>query len=74
MIDELWIQLLGVESREPPAESPDEVKGDLGSLRERFGFHRDYMDTTAEEQAYTAFRTLYDCVLSLHQSWSQHRS
>jgi hypothetical protein len=57
----------------PPGETADDIPGQLGALRERFGLTDDNVNTVDEEKIRTAFVTLVDLVVDLQRSWSQQR-
>jgi hypothetical protein len=57
----------------PPGETADDIPGQLGALRERFGLTDDNVNTVEEEQVRTAFVTLVDLVVDLQRSWSSQR-
>src|SRR6185503_16589450 len=53
---------------------PDNVGGQLGALRERFGLSRKNVNTIDEEQNLTNYVILVDYVQTLHQSWESQRN
>lgn len=53
--------------------NPDQVQGNLGTLRDRFGLTVDEIDTVDEERIVTNFRIVVEQVLSLQASWSTDR-
>jgi hypothetical protein len=57
----------------PPGRTADDIPGQLGALRERFGLTDDNVNTVEEEQIRTEFVTLVDLVVDLQDSWSQQR-
>src|SRR5262249_4867986 len=57
----------------PPGQTADDIPGQLGALRERFGLTDDNVNTVEEEKIRTAFVTLVDLVVDLQRSWSQQR-
>jgi hypothetical protein len=70
-VDELFGLLLGEGNR--PKLNPDRVKGQLGSLRDRFGLTVANVQTIDEERIVTNFRVIVDLVLSLDTSWQTDR-
>jgi hypothetical protein len=78
-VDEYFASLLGVS----PAPSDDvrlgqlrdleEIGGQLGVLRERFGMRREQVNTIEEEQNLTNFLILVDHVVSLWFTWITQR-
>jgi hypothetical protein len=79
LIDGLWRQLVAAEPGEPlvpdddQSPKPNEIKGHLGELRERFYYRRRYIANIADEENYTRFLTLVEHATSLHVSWLSHR-
>jgi hypothetical protein len=71
-VDQLFDQLLGA-SANPPDMDPDEVGGQLGTLRDRFGLTVDEVKTLDEERILTNFRVVVDQVLALNASWRTDR-
>jgi hypothetical protein len=57
----------------PPGQTADDIPGQLGALRERFGLTDDNVNTVEEEKVRTAYVTLVDLVVDLQRSWSQQR-
>ena len=57
----------------PPGQTADDIPGQLGALRERFGLTDDNVNTVEEEKVRTAFVTLVDMVVDLQRSWGQQR-
>ena len=53
--------------------NPDLIKGQLGTLRDRFGLTVDEIDTVDEERIVTNFRIVVEQVLTLQASWSTDR-
>lgn len=53
--------------------SPDQVAGQLGALRERFGLTDDNVNTIEEEGRRTSFWTLVDLVTDLRDAWRGQR-
>jgi hypothetical protein len=70
-VDELFDLLLGEGDR--PNPNPDRVKGQLGTLRDRFGLTVANVKTIDEERVITNFRVIVDLVLSLASSWQTDR-
>jgi hypothetical protein len=56
-----------------PGGTADDVPGQLGALRDRFGLTDDNVNTVDEEKIRTAYVTLVDLVLDLQRSWDQQR-
>lgn len=56
-----------------PGATADDVPGQLGALRDRFGLIDDNVNTVEEEQIRTSFVTLVDFVLDLQRSWDRQR-
>jgi len=57
----------------PPGTTVDDIPGQLGALRDRFGLTDDNVNTVEEEKIRTAFLTLVDLIVDLQQSWQQQR-
>jgi hypothetical protein len=57
----------------PPGQTADDIPGQLGALRDRFGLTDDNVNTVEEEQVRTAFLTLVDLIVDLQRSWQQQR-
>jgi hypothetical protein len=72
-VDELFKLLLGGTTAAFPT-SPDDVKGQLGRLRERFGLERFRVNTVDDEQDLTNYLILVDYVIGLAQSWAAQRA
>lgn len=53
---------------------PDEIGGQLGALRDRFGLIDANVNTIEEEGVRTAYWTLVDMVTDLRESWFSQRS
>lgn len=70
-VDDLFIQLLG---GVPRAQSPEQVRGQLGILRDRLGLNRSRINTVEDEQNYTNFLLVVDHILSLDHGWQAQRS
>jgi hypothetical protein len=70
-VDELFLELLG--TREEPVTDPEDVGGQLGELRKRFGLERRRINTIEEEQNFTNFLILVDYVNGLLASWISQR-
>jgi hypothetical protein len=69
MVDSYLTGLLGTS----PHRDPDQIGGQLGALRERFGLVDDNVNTIEEEGLRTAYWTLVDMVRDLHRSWGAQR-
>ncbi|MGZ4464056.1 MAG: hypothetical protein ACXVW0_01710 [Nocardioides sp.] len=69
MVDSYLAGLVGT----GPA-SADDVGGQLGALRDRFGLVDDNVNTIEEEGLRTAFWTLVDLVADLRDAWQRQRS
>ena len=65
MVDSYLTGLLGTN----PNRDPDEIGGQLGALRDRFGLIDDNVNTVEEEGLRTAYWTLVDMVRDLNGSW-----
>jgi hypothetical protein len=57
----------------PPGTTVDDIPGQLGALRDRFGLTDDNVNTVEEEQVRTSFLTLVDLVVDLQDSWGKQR-
>jgi hypothetical protein len=57
----------------PPGTTVDDIPGQLGALRDRFGLTDDNVNTVDEEKVRTAFLTLVDLIVDLQQSWERQR-
>lgn len=68
-VELFFAQLLG-ESEE---EDAMKVEGNLGRLRDRFGFSRDRVNTVLDEQNFTNFLIVIDYVTGLRRSWASKR-
>lgn len=70
-VDQIFTLLLGPSRR----TSPDRVGGELGKLRDEFGFRssKDLVNTLEEEQDLTNFRILTDYTTGLRQTWDSNR-
>jgi hypothetical protein len=53
--------------------NPDQVQGNLGTLRDRFGLTVSEIDTVDDERIVTNFRIVVEQVLTLQASWSTDR-
>lgn len=71
-VDELFALLLGA-SRNDVNLDPDQVDGQLGTLRDRFGLTVDLVNTVDEERIVTNFRVIVEQILSLFASWNIDR-
>jgi Carboxypeptidase regulatory-like domain len=71
-VDELFGLLLG-EGRKSRDLDPDQVQGNLGTLRQRFALTVDEIQTVDEERIVTNFRIIVEQVLALHASWNFDR-
>ena len=56
-----------------PGTTADDVPGQLGALRDRFGLTDDNVNTVDEEAMRTSFLTLVDLIVDLQNSWAQQR-
>jgi hypothetical protein len=56
-----------------PGTTVDDIPGQLGAMRDRFGLTDDNVNTVEEEQVRTAFLTLVDLIVDLQRSWEQQR-
>lgn len=54
-------------------EGPDEVGGQLGALRDRFGLIDTNVNTIEEEGVRTAYWTLVDMITDLREAWSSQK-
>ncbi|MGH2637050.1 MAG: carboxypeptidase-like regulatory domain-containing protein, partial [Actinomycetota bacterium] len=70
-VDQLFVLLLGPN----PRTSPDKVTGEIGTLRNEFGFRstKDFVNTLEEEQNLTNFRILTDYTTGLRQTWETNK-
>jgi hypothetical protein len=57
----------------PPGTTVDDIPGQLGALRDRFGLTDDNVNTVEEEQIRTSFLTLVDLVADLQFAWGRQR-
>jgi hypothetical protein len=71
-VDELFALLLGA-ARNDTNLDPDQVDGQLGTLRDRFGLTVDLVNTVDEERIVTNFRVIVEQILSLFASWVTDR-
>jgi hypothetical protein len=71
LVDTHFLTLLG--DIDVTTTNPEEVEGQLGVLRARFGLKRDLVNTIEEEQNLTNYLILVDYVLSLKRSWDAQR-
>ncbi len=71
-VDELFRLLIG-ESRRSFDSNPDDVQGQLGTMRDRFGLTEEWVDTVDQERILTNFRVVVEQVLSLQESWFYDR-
>ncbi len=69
-VDQLFNLLLGFQE---DLDDTENVGGQLGLLRERFGLRRKLVNTIAEEQNLTNFLILVDNTNSLRQTWNAQR-
>jgi hypothetical protein len=51
----------------------DTVGGQLGALRDRFGFLEDHVNGPVEEAERATFASLVDMVTDLHKAWAQNK-
>lgn len=65
MVDSYLTGLLGTN----PNRDPDQIGGQLGALRDRFGLIDDNVNTVEEEGLRTAYWTLVDMIRDLYGSW-----
>jgi hypothetical protein len=78
-VDELFERLTGVvfvNNVPVPAVfvTLDNVGGELGKLRDRFGFSRDQINLVREEEDFTNFLIVVDSISSLFETWKQVRA
>lgn len=79
-VDELFERLTGVVFDSTGRPVPDEfitidnVDGELGVLRDRFGFVRGQINLVAEEEDFTNFLIVVDSISSLFATWQQVRA
>ncbi len=71
-VDELFGLLLG-QGRKSQSMDPDQVQGNLGTLRQRFALTVDEIQTVDEERIVTNFRIIVEQVLALYSSWNFDR-
>jgi len=57
----------------PSGTTADDVTGQLGAMRERFGLTNDNVNTVEEEKIRTSFWTLVDLIQDLQRSWDAQR-
>jgi hypothetical protein len=72
-VDTLFSILLDVGPNADTPDEPEQVDGQLGNLRERFGLERERVNTIEEEQNLTNYLVLVDYVLSLRRTWLAQR-
>src|SRR6478735_2675037 len=70
MVDSYLTGLLGAN----PNRDPDQIGGQLGAIRDRFGLIDDNVNTVEEEGLRTAYWTLVDMVRDLYGSWQSQSS
>lgn len=73
VVDTYFRSLTGLGPKDPPPATPDEMSGQLGALRERFGLIDANVNTVEEEAIRTSFWTLVDLVTDIKRSWSDQR-
>jgi hypothetical protein len=74
LIDSYFEQLLGIKEPADPVETdPTEVDGDVGRLRDRFYFDRQFISGLPDETNFTKFLTFVDFATSLRSSWELQR-
>jgi hypothetical protein len=66
-VDSFFETLLGPDAA--LTDDPEQVEGQLGLLRERFGLERSQVNTVEEEQILTDYLILVEHVISLQRSW-----
>lgn len=71
-VDELFGLLTG-DTTAVVNPNPDQVQGQLGILRQRFGLTPDKVTTLDEERVVTNFRIVVEQVLALQSSWQTDR-
>lgn len=69
-VDELFASLLGNVIN---LTDPEQVGGQLGLLRDRFGMQRQFVNTVEEEQNLTNFLILVDSAVSLRLTWESQK-
>ena len=69
-VDELFASLLGNVIN---LSDPEQVGGQLGLLRDRFGMQRQFVNTVEEEQNLTNFLILVDSAVSLRLTWESQK-
>jgi hypothetical protein len=75
LVDRLLDDLTGADpATETAPASSEDVEGQLGTLRERFGLKRDLINTVEEEQNFTSFIVLADYVLTIWRDWESQRA
>jgi hypothetical protein len=75
LIDSYFEQLLGVIDAGAPVETdPTEVDGDVGRLRDRFYFDRQFISGLPDETNFTKFLTFVDFATSLRSSWESQKA
>ncbi|MFN0101393.1 MAG: hypothetical protein ACKV2U_04800 [Bryobacteraceae bacterium] len=68
------VKLFGSNEFKDLVGKPENVKGKLGELRERFGLKRALVLTVEEERTFTNFLILVDYTTSLLQTWVAQKS
>src|SRR5262245_30112154 len=71
-VDELFFQLFGTNDVDELDDTED-LEGQLGLLRERFGLERRFVNTIDEEQNLTNYLIVADNTISLRVSWEQQK-
>jgi hypothetical protein len=56
-----------------PGTTVDDIPGQLGAMRDRFGLTDDNVNTVDEEKIRTSFLTLVDLIVDLQRSWGDQR-
>ena len=69
LVDSAFTVLLGPSAQDDP--DPDEVEGQLGALRDRFGLVLDSVNTVEDERIRTSYWTLAEEVQDLRRAWTR---
>jgi hypothetical protein len=74
LVNTYFRTLTGLGPNQAPPNTPDEISGQLGALRDRFGLVDANVNTVAEEGIRTSFWTLVDLVTDIKRSWDDQRA
>jgi hypothetical protein len=68
LVQQVFDLLLGPN---PATQDPENVKGQLAELKDRFGLKRKYVNTVDEEVTLTNFLIIVDYINSLYNTWQE---